>query len=241
MQMIIRVKFTKKNYLKYISHLDLMRLFQRAFRRGHIPIKYSEGFNPQPKFSIANPLALGIESIEEYMDIDLYKKISTKDFIEIMNKELPDGIRILEAKYTEDKRSISSLISWSYYEIKFTAKKLNNKDEFQDLIGEWLKEDKIIIKKIRRKGNKITERDQDIKSFIGNIVIKDFSSKEDTNTGSVVRIDCLLKAGDKGNLKPTDFLDAMEKYLDVGIDFDTVEIKRLELFAEEKGRILSPM
>lgn len=241
MQMILRVKFTKKNYLKYISHLDLMRLFQRAFRRGHIPIKYSEGFNPQPKFSIANPLALGIESIEEYMDIDLYKKISTKDFIEIMNEELPDGIRILEAKYTEDKRSISSLISWSYYEIKFMAGKLNSKDEFQGLIDEWLKEDKIIIKKIRRKGNKITKRDQNIKPLIGNIVIKDFRGKGGTNTQSSLRINCLLKAGDKGNLKPTDFLDAMEKYLNVGTNFDTIEIRRLQLFTEEKGRIVSPM
>ena len=125
--MILRVKFTKESYLKYISHLDLMRLFQRTFRRGNIPIKYSEGFNPQPKFSIANPLALGIGSIEEYMDIDLYKKIAIEDFIERMNKELPEGIKIIDAKYIEDNRSISSLISWSFYEIKFIANGLKTK------------------------------------------------------------------------------------------------------------------
>ncbi len=93
MLMILRVKFTKKGYLKYISHLDLMRLFERGFRRAQIPIKYSEGFNPQPKFSIANPLALGIESEEEYMDINLHERIPIDEFIERMNRELPDDIK----------------------------------------------------------------------------------------------------------------------------------------------------
>lgn len=239
--MILRVKFTKENYLKFISHLDLMRLFQRAFRRGHIPIEYSKGFNPQPKFSIANPLALGIESIEEYMDIDLNNKMPIEDFIDIMNKELPDGIRVLDAKYIEDKKSISALISWSFYKIKFKSNKLNSKEEFQDMVDNWLREEEIIIKKVRRKGRKITERDQDIKFFIGNIVIENFSNEENSNSESTIVIHCLLKAGDNGNLKPTDFIEAMEKYLNIGIDFDTIDIKRLQLFAEEKGRIVSPM
>ena len=99
---MLRVKFTKESYLKYISHLDLMRLFNRTFRRADIPIKYTEGFNPQPKFSIANPLALGIESISEYMDIELEEEMPVEDFIEKMNKELPKQIRILEGKYIED-------------------------------------------------------------------------------------------------------------------------------------------
>ena len=50
-------------------------------------------------------------------------------------------------------------------------------------------------------------------------------------------MDCLLKAGDNGNLKPKDFIEAMEKYLDIGVDFDSVDIKRLQLFAEEKGEL----
>lgn len=175
------------------------------------------------------------------MDIDLYKKIAIEDFIERMNKELPEGIKIIDAKYIEDNRSISSLISWSFYEIKFIANGLKNKEAFQDLIDNWLKNEKIIIKKIRRKGRKITERDQDIKLFIGNIIIKHFSNAENSNSGAFIVMDCLLKAGDNGNLKPKDFIEAMEKYLDIGVDFDSVDIKRLQLFAEEKGRIVSPM
>lgn len=231
--MTLRVRFTKENYLRYISHLDLMRLFQRTFRRANIPIKYSEGFNPKPKFSIANPLGLGISSIEEYMDIELYDKISIEDFIKRMNKELPEDIRVLDAKYMEDNRSISSLISWSYYEIKFKANKLENKEEFENLIKKWLEEDKIIIKQIKRKGKKIIEKDQDIKPSIGNIVIN--------YNLQLVKLNCLLKAGDNGNLKPMDFIEAMDKYIKIGIDFDSLNIKRLGLFMESKGEIKSPM
>lgn len=238
---MLRVKFTKENYLKYISHLDLMRLFQRTFRRGNIPIKYSEGFNPQPKLSIANPLALGIESVEEYMDIDLYEKISIAEFIKRMNEELPDGIRIVNAKYVQDKRSVSSLIGWSYYKIKFEANKLNNKEELVTIIENWLKKDEIIIKKIKRKRGKITEKDQNIKSFIGNIVIEDFYNKDVIHSEQIITINCLLKSGDHGNLKPIDFIKAMEDYMKIGINFDTIDIKRLQLLAEEKGRIISPM
>ena len=241
--MRLRVKFTKENYLKYISHLDLMRLFQRAFRRGNIPIKYSEGFNPQPKFSIANPLALGIESEEEYMDIDLEERISPKAFIEIMNKELPEGIRVLDARYVKDNRSITSLISWAYYQIYFEAKNINSGEELNKLVNNWLEMDKITIKRIRKKGRRVIEKEEDIKPLIGNIVIKEDKQGEENNNLKSVNIvmNCLLKAGDKGNLKPIDLLEAMEKYIQPGIDFDSMGIKRIGLFTERGGSIELPM
>lgn len=244
--MIIRVKFTKRNYLKYISHLDLMRLFQRTFRRGDIPIKYSEGFNPQPKLSIANPLALGIASDEEYMDIDLDEKMPAEDFANKMNMELPEDIKVLEAKYIEENKSISSLVSWSFYEIKFEANNIGDEGNLESLIKEWLTKAKIIITKVRRKGKKVTEREQDIKPLIGNVIVKDMTEGwvqcHDFDTvKQYITINCLLKAGDNGNLKPTDFINAMEKYLNIGIDFDTLEIKRLKLFVENNGNIAPPM
>ena len=109
-----------------------MRLFQRAFRRGNIPIKYSQGFNPQPKMSIANPLALGIESEEEFMDIELLKKISEQEFIEIINNQLPDGIKILDAKYVNDDKSLPSTVRWSYYEINVKTKNMMDKNLLEE-------------------------------------------------------------------------------------------------------------
>jgi radical SAM-linked protein len=90
--------FTKKEAMKYISHLDLMRLFMRALRRGRIPIKISEGFNPHPKLSIKRALKLGLESENEEAIIALKQFIAPQDFIEKLQKQLPPGIFIKEAK-----------------------------------------------------------------------------------------------------------------------------------------------
>lgn len=240
--MNLRVKFTKEGYLKYISHLDLMRLFQRVFRRGNIPVKYTQGFNPQPKLSIANPLALGIESIEEFMEIDLYKKIPEKQFIDTMNEELPEEIKILDVKYIDSKKSISSIIGWGYYEIQITINKLKDIDNLDILIKEWLDKDEIIIERIKRKGKNLKKENRDIRPFIGNVTVSKEKSLRISKDSFLVTIDCLLKAGDKGNLKPTDFLKGMNKYINnLDIDIDYAEIKRLKMFGDVEGEIISPM
>ena len=70
----IRICFSKTGYSKYVSHLDLMKTLQRTFRRGGIDISYSQGFNPHPIMSIAHPLPLGVEGLNEYMDISVDSK-----------------------------------------------------------------------------------------------------------------------------------------------------------------------
>ena len=89
----MRVKFIKTGYLKYLSHLDLVRLFIRAFSRANIPVKFSEGFNPHPKFSIGNPLPLGTESLAEYMDIELIEDMDPKEFMQKLNPILHNLLR----------------------------------------------------------------------------------------------------------------------------------------------------
>jgi radical SAM-linked protein len=89
--------FSKKGKLKFISHLDLMRLFTRAMRRGQIPVKITEGFNPHPKFSIKNALKLGLESENEEASIVIKELMAPELFIEKLNCQLPDGIRVKSA------------------------------------------------------------------------------------------------------------------------------------------------
>lgn len=239
--MNLRIKFTKKGYLKYISHLDTMRLFQRAFRRGNIPIKYSQGFNPQPKMSIANPLALGIESEEEFMDIELLKKISEQEFIEIINNQLPDGIKILDAKYVNDDKSLPSTVRWSYYEINVKTKNMMDKNLLEEKINEWLNKKEIMFERRRYKKGKEIKDVKNIRPLIGNIsLVKDNKNIND-DAKYIIRIRCLLKSGDNGSLKPTDFLVALDSYLSLNMEIEMADIKRLNIFTEVDGKILSPM
>ena len=90
----LRITFSRGDEVKYLSHLDLMRLWERALRRAGIPLAYSQGFSPHPRISIAAPLPIGVTSDGELMDILLQKKVSPYFFIKMVGEQLPHGISI---------------------------------------------------------------------------------------------------------------------------------------------------
>jgi len=90
----LKFLFSKKGFMKYISHLDLMRLFMRSMRRANLPIKMSEGFSPHPKLSLKHALKLGLESESEEGSIVLKDFITPDDFKARLEVELPEGIKI---------------------------------------------------------------------------------------------------------------------------------------------------
>ena len=93
----IEIKFAKKKLMRFISHLDLMRLFQRAARRANLPIMLTEGFNPHPKISVKRALKLGLTSENEEAIFYLKEKVSPEKFKERLQRQLPEGIEIKEA------------------------------------------------------------------------------------------------------------------------------------------------
>ncbi len=80
--------------MKYISHLDLMRLFMRALRRAELPIKMTEGFSPHPKISLKRALKLGVESECEEATFILKQPMGTGEFRQRLQEQLPEGIFI---------------------------------------------------------------------------------------------------------------------------------------------------
>ena len=94
----INFTFSKKGTLRFISHLDLMRLFMRALRRADLPLKLTEGFSPHPKFSIKRALKLGLESDNEEASIILKEEVSPEEFRQRLQKQLPQGIEIKDVQ-----------------------------------------------------------------------------------------------------------------------------------------------
>jgi radical SAM-linked protein len=93
----IRIKYTKGEEVRFISHRDLMRVFQRAIRRSNLSIAYSQGFNPHMKISWGNALKLGKTSDNEYAVLQFDNWIKPQELMQRLNRELPKGIEILEA------------------------------------------------------------------------------------------------------------------------------------------------
>lgn len=92
-----RLLFEKTGNAVWISHLDLMRVFQRAFKRAGMHLKHTQGFNPRPSVSIALPLSVGVESCCELLDFDLNEDTLVCDEIrDRLNLALIDGVKVLE-------------------------------------------------------------------------------------------------------------------------------------------------
>ena len=90
--------FSKKGLMRYISHLDLMRLFMRAMRRAELPLKMSQGFSPHPKLSLKRALKLGLESEHEEASILLRFPVEPADFKNRLQKQLPEGIEVKDVQ-----------------------------------------------------------------------------------------------------------------------------------------------
>jgi radical SAM-linked protein len=94
----LRLRFSRGEELKYVSHLDLMRLWERVLRRAEIPIAYSEGFSPHPRISLAAPLPIGVTSEAELMDVVVKKAVSPYFFMQNTKPQLPRGVEVFEVQ-----------------------------------------------------------------------------------------------------------------------------------------------
>ncbi len=97
-----QITFTKTGPLKYIGHLDLQTLWERAARRAGLPLAYSHGFHPQPKIHFASALPLGFSSRAEVMDIRLQSDVVLDQLPSRLQEALPSGIRVLEVRSVDE-------------------------------------------------------------------------------------------------------------------------------------------
>ena len=147
-------KFTKQGYIKYISHLDMMRLFERLFKRTGIKLKYSNGYNPHPKIAFASPLSLGYESLGEVVEFETVKDYLPSELMKTMNENLAEGIRITAVKGDIEGKSLASRCVSAEYIAYLPKSDLN-----QDVISSYLSQPEITALKKQKKTKKLVEVD----------------------------------------------------------------------------------
>jgi len=142
----LRFYFSKEPSVKYVGHLDLIEVFDRAFRRAKMPLVFSEGFNPRPKLTFAHPLAVGISSVAEIGEIELEDKVEIEEFINKMNSSLPSGVRILSAEYIESNKSLMALVTSAEYKIELEGEKLS-----EEALNAFFEQGEIVVDKKNKK------------------------------------------------------------------------------------------
>jgi radical SAM-linked protein len=126
----LRVKFNRGEEIKFISHLDIMRLWERALRRAGIPIAYSQGFSPHPQISVAAPLSVGMTGEAELMDVVCSRPVTPQWFEGAVNQQLPPGIRVLQVQQVAPVLpSLQSQVRFANFEVVIATEK--SRDDIQ--------------------------------------------------------------------------------------------------------------
>lgn len=208
-----RLLFKKTGNAVWISHLDLMRLFQRAFKRAGLPLKHTQGFSPRPSVSIALPLSVGVASYCELLDFELEGMQSApEDTVSRLNAVLTDGIRVLQAYECESKIKNLAFLDVSAVLEYDNGVAPDAEDEIRTLFAR----ESIIVEKKSKKG----DTEQDIAPMI-----RAFNVKADENTLTIfARICC-----QNPTLNPSLLGAAIERYLPQRKP-DFVTYTRLEIY-----------
>ncbi|MDK2982469.1 MAG: hypothetical protein PWQ55_2816 [Chloroflexota bacterium] len=141
--MRIRITYQKDDALLYTSTLDVQTLWERSVRRAGLKLQYSQGFHPQPRIQIANPLPLGIIGQHELIDIWLVEAQETQELIQMLNKGLPDGMRVTDVQEVEENGpSLPKQIDASEYCVELLDKALTV-EKLQKMTAEMLAKDSL--------------------------------------------------------------------------------------------------
>lgn len=192
-----RIFFNKYSSMKFISHLDTLRLMDRLFKISGVELEYTQGFHPRPKMSFGNPISLGEEAYNEPMDVVIVDdSLLNEEIISKLNTSTPEGLNFVHIEEITNKSNIASDYDVLKYELK-----LDNIEDYNSLTS-LLKQDEII--EIKEKKGKIKKRNLGIR-------IKDMSFKNEKQL--------LLLTLE--NMSPNAFLKMCE------IEASDVNIKRL--------------
>ena len=212
-----RALFEKVGAARFISHLDLMRLFQRAFKRAGLPLTHTQGFNPRPSVSIALPLSLGAESHCELLDFDLESPVPPERIRDRLNAALIDGIRVREVYDNGAKIKYLALLQ-SRLTLEYDG---GIPAGAESAIGQLFAREALVLEKKNRNG--VTQ--QDIIPMIRNLEISRISEGE-------LRLD-VLHCCQNPSLNPMQLGAAIEKYLPE-LTPDYIRVCREEIYTEDK-------
>lgn len=212
-----RLLFEKTGNAVYISHLDLMRLFQRAFKRAGLPLTHTHGFNPRPSVSIALPMSVGVQSKCELLDFDLEgESVPCDEILRRLNEVLVEGVRGLQVY--EDGRKIKNL---AYLDCEVTLEYDRPlPEDAARQIEELFHREEVLVEKKSKNG--VTE--QNIIPMIRCLTVE----KGEGQIVIAARVCC-----QNPTLNPAQLVVAIEKYLpELKPDFS--KCARLEIYDTEE-------
>ncbi len=227
----IRARLGKMEQIKWISHLDYMRAIERSLRRSGLPLVYTQGFNPHPKFAAASALAVGVTSEGECFDFYLERPMRTMDFRRRMSQVLPTGIPIFEAVSVPlTEPALGAIVNAAWYTGCTRRDSDMTEKEVERLVLQVLSSPQLPVKRQCKRGEKAV----DIRPLV-------FDLKAVLEHGDELLLLMWVATGNEGSVRPEEILRVVSDWSSSKICPDFVRLHRNRLLIRNRRGFTDPM
>lgn len=212
------IRFTKEGYIRYTSHLDMLRLFKRAFKRAGIALSFSQGFNPHPKMGFAQPLSLGYTSRCELLEFETAREEDAAAMAKALASMMPEGVEILSCRpLLADVKSLAAAVREASYKVVFPVAADSERD--RKLTERYLAQTEILAEKRQKKTKKLVT--VDIRPKIRDIRVLDGEQR--------LTLELRLDSGSASNLSPEQVIATFTAFAGLDAPRYDVEVERVAI------------
>lgn len=223
------IRFEKHGWIRYTSHLDLLRLFKRSFKRVQIYLEHSHGFHPHPKMSFAQPLSLGYESSGDYLEFDTQTDLPEEMVAERLQSVLPEGIRVTDCRsIPKTKKPLAALIYAGRYRVTLLDKLPKGK-ELSQLIAQLLEADQLMVEKRQKKTKRYEPTN------IRPLVLELEGELDDNKN---ITLNTLVRCGSEANLNPELLAQAFCRLAEIPYARERIRVERTDLYCPDASETL---
>jgi radical SAM-linked protein len=238
----VRVRFAKRGRLRFASHRDVARAFERAVRRARLPVAHSHGFNPHPRLSWVGAAPTGTASEAEYLEIGLTEWVETDRLVADLDAALPDGLDVLAAVPTEPgSPSLADLIDATRWRVRLPG---IEPARLRAAVAALLAADSVVVRRVTKSGTKPV----DVRAALASMVVEE--PEADDNDHALRRMadassECcaILTAVVRQTtpaVRPDDVLGALRMVADLRSVVPPVAVRLAQGLLDDQGRLADP-
>lgn len=219
-----RVEYSKNGPARFISHLDLVRAFERAMRRARLPLAFSQGFNPHPRISPGPPLPVGVEGEREYLDVELVVELVPEEVRQRLAKELPLGLAVKRVwRVPNGAPALMAAVNRASYRVELPLAGEVTAEEFHRCLRLFLEVQEVNVTRQREGKKRTINIRPGIYHLSGHV------------EGRLLLLEMTLAVGDQLNVRPEEVVEALSGHCGLPAAKEGLKIVRTGLHPVEAG------
>lgn len=228
--LLLRVQFTKRDMMRFLSHSEFARTLIMAARRASLPLAFAGKYRKRVKISLSPPIPIGFTSDCEIVDFFLDSYLSPMEASQRLSNSLPNGIEVVRVKLIgTGARAVGKLIDTASYRATLPSS-FDSEIRLRMAIESFLSKETIEYKRIQPRRTRFV----DLRKGVHSLVLE---KNQDDN----IEVLMVLDDGVSGTVKPLEVLDVLMSYAQVPFEPEKILVNREGLFTRRAGRLISPM